>query len=131
MQSLPIVERWGSHPLDLRDAQGRFERSEWNYFLVDQAAGVLMGHWLAESGREDLGADEFDEALHIMSGRLTVTCEGQTYTVEAGDTVVAHRGRPMVVNVQEPVRALFICYRMEDPHGYEAMVRRAMAERGV
>lgn len=49
MKTWPIVERWDSHPLDLKDAQGRFRRSEWNYFLVDQKAGVWrygsMGVW--------------------------------------------------------------------------------------
>ncbi len=131
MKTWPVVERWDSHPLDLKDAQGRFKRSEWNYFLVDQASGMLMGYWLAEEGLEDLSWDDFDEVLHVVEGRLYVTCEGQELTAGPGDTVVVRRGRPTRIVVRERTRAFFVCYPMADPEGYEAGVRRAMAEKGL
>lgn len=131
MKRWPIVERWDSHPLDLKDAQGRFQRSEWNYFLVDQEAGALMGYWLAEEGLEDLGGDDFDEVLHVIEGRLHVTCEGQELVAGPGDTVVVRRGRPTRIAVRERTRAFFVCYPMADPEGYEARVRRAMEEKGL
>ncbi|GEM_PF-5318463 len=90
MKSWPIVERWDSHPLDLKDAQGRFRRSEWNYFLVDQEAGALMGYWLAEEGQEDLSGDEFDEVLHVIEGRLLRHVRGAGADCRAG----GHGGGP-------------------------------------
>jgi uncharacterized cupin superfamily protein len=131
MTAWAVVERWDSHPLDLKDPQGRFRRSEWNYFLVDSPAGVLMGYWLAEAGHEDLGQEDFDEILHVISGRLYVTCDGQDQVAGPGDTVVVKPGRPLRIAVREPTRAFFVCYRMADPAGYEAMVRQAMAAKGL
>lgn len=126
-----VIERWDSHPLDLKDSQGRFRRSEWNYFLVDQAAGVLMGYWLAEDGHEDLGADDFAEVLHVMSGRLYVTGADEEQEAGPGDTVVVKPGRPLRIAVREATCAFFVCYHMSDPVGYEAMVRQAMAAKGL
>lgn len=131
MTNANLVEHWDSHPLDLKDSLGRFRRSEWNYFLVDQAAGVLMGYWLAEAGHEDLGQDDFDEVLHVISGRLYVTGEGEEQAAGPGDTVVVRPGRPLRLAVRETTLAFFVCYRMADPAGYEARVRQAMAAKGL
>ncbi len=131
MPMTTVIEYWDSHPLDLKDPQGRFQRSEWNYFLVDQAAGVLMGYWLAEAGHEDLGEDDFAEVLHVISGRLYVTDNGEEQEAGPGDTVVVKPGRPLRLAVREPTRAFFVCYHMSDPVGYETMVRQAMAAKGL
>lgn len=121
---LPLIEHWGSYPLDLGDPMHRFKVSRWNYFLKDQASGVMGGYWEAEHGYEDLGrAADFDEVLHIISGRLYISCEGQEMIAESGDTVIVRRNRPMRVAAQERVRVFFICYPVEDIAGYEAAVR--------
>jgi uncharacterized cupin superfamily protein len=127
----PVVVRWDEQALDLKDPQERFRRSSWNYFLVDQQAGVLIGYWLAEQGSEDLGSDAFDEVLHVIEGALYVHCEGAEHRAGPGDTVVVRRGRPLRLEAREPVRALFVCYPLEDAQGYEAGVRRAMAAKGL
>ena len=131
MREWPIVEKWGDHSRDLSESQGRFRRSDWNYFIVDQKLGALAGYWLAESGHEDLGEDDFDEILHVIEGRLYVTGGEQSYVAEPGDTVVVHRGRPMRVEVREPSRVFFVCYGVADPEGYELDVRRLMKLRKV
>lgn len=128
---IPVVAGWDSHPRNLKDAQGRFELSEWNYFLVDQEAGVLMGYWLAEGGLEVLGEDDFDEVLHVIEGHLYVTCEGSEYVAGPGDTVVVRQGRETRVEVRERTRAFFVCYPMDDPGKYEQMVLDAMARKGI
>ncbi len=127
----PIVERWDSHPLDLKDPLERFKRSEWNYFLVDQESGVLMGYWLAEEGAEDLGGDEFDEVMHVIEGKLYVTCEGEAYTAGPGDTIVVRPGRPTRIAARELTRAFFVCYSMSDPEAFEARMHKRMAEKGL
>lgn len=131
--SWPVVARFGSPPLHLKDPQERFERSEWNYFVVDQDAGVLMGCWLAEAGAEDLGADAdgFTEVMQVIEGRVYVTRNGETRTAGPGDTILVRPGRPMRLAVRERTRAFFVCYGMSDPQGYEAMVRAGMAEKGL
>lgn len=131
MAELPVVVRWDSYPLDLKDPQERFQRSQWNYLPTSPDAKLLMGYWLAEEGCEDLGTDEFDEVLHVIEGRLLVTCDGQEHVAGPGDTVNVRRGQPMRVAVQEPTRVLFMCYPVADPTGYEAKLRRSMADRGM
>ena len=66
-----------------------------------------MGFWLAEDGYEDHGADDFDETLHIISGRLYVTYEGQAFLAKPGDTVMVHWGRSMRVAVHEIANVFF------------------------
>lgn len=128
----PTVERWGSHPLDLIDPQRRFKVSRWNYFLKDQASGVIAGYWEAEQGHEDLGgSDDFDEVMHVVSGRLYVTCGDEEMIAEPGDTVIVRRGRPMRIAVREPTRVFFVCYPMRDIAGYEAAVREGMKAQGL
>ena len=71
------------------------------------------------------------ERWDSIEGRLYVTCEGQEMIAGPGDTVVDRRGRPARIVVRERTRALFVCYPMADAEGYEAGVRRAMAEKGL
>lgn len=131
MNAWPVLIKWGDPPLDLQDPLVRFKRSDWNYFLVDQEAGILAGYWLAEQGQEYLGEDEFDEVLHVIEGTLLVRCEGREYTASPGDTVIVRRQRPTQLIVREPMRAFFICYPVSDPEGYAANIRRLMAEKSI
>jgi DHA1 family multidrug resistance protein-like MFS transporter len=131
MKDQPVVVRWNTYPLDLKDPMERFRRSQWNYFLADPEAKVLMGYWLAEEGYEDLGTDEFDEVLHVMEGSLHVTSDRQELVAGPGDTVLVRRGHHTRIAVHEPTRALFMCYPVDRPEAYEAKVRRAMADRGL
>jgi uncharacterized cupin superfamily protein len=127
----PIVVRWDDPPLDLKDPQERFRRSEWNYFVVDQQAGVLIGYWQAEAGAEDLAGDDFDEVMHVIDGQLYVTCQGQALTAGPGDTVLVRRGRPMRIEARAPTKAMFVCYPVADPEAYEAEIRQLMAKKGL
>lgn len=90
-----------------------------------------MAYWLAEEGHEELGWDEFDEvgARHI-EGQLYVTCAGQEFIAGPGDTVVVRHRRAARMAARELTRVFFICYPVSDPTGYEAMVHRAMTEKG-
>ena len=120
----PVIERWDSHLLDLTDPKRRFKISRWNYFLKDPATGVVMGNWEAEQGYEDLGeGSDFDEVMHVVSGRLYVTSEGRELVANPGDTVIIQRNRPTRIEVRERVRVFFVCYPMPDIVGYEANIR--------
>lgn len=52
--------------------------------------------------------------------------EGETEEIVAGpgDTVIVVAGRKVRLTVREPVKALFVCYPMNDLEAYEAAVKR-------
>ena len=106
LAQVPHVVKWGSLPYDLEDQLGRFERSEWNYFLKDRENGVMAGYWEAEQGHEDLGEDE-----ETVAG--------------PGDTVVVVAGRRVRVSVREAVKGFFVCFPVEDVDAYEEGVRKS------
>ena len=124
---VPHVVRWGAVPYDLEDQLGRFERSEWNYFLKDRQNGVLAGYWEAEQGHEDLGKDGFHEVLHVVEGNLYVQPEGESEETVAGpgDTIVVVAGRRVRVTVRDPIKGFFVCFPMADVDGYEEDVRKS------
>jgi uncharacterized cupin superfamily protein len=118
MKHTSQVYKWGQPPLNIQDPQKRFRKSEWNYFLIDQNAGILAGYWFAEQGHEILGEDTFIEIMHVIEGCLYVLCEGRETTVEPGDTLVISNNVTTKLIVKEPIRAFFICYSVPDPEAY-------------
>ncbi len=127
----PVVVAWDAGSLDIKEPQERFKLSEWNYFIADGEDQVLVGYWQAEDGHEDLSGDDFNEIMHVIEGRLYVTCEGEDYTAGPGDTVIVRRGRSTRIAARERTRALFMCYPVADPEGYEVRVHKMMAEKGL
>ena len=126
---LPVLERFGERDLDLKDPQERFERSEWNYTVVDPESGALMGYWEAE--RIGLGTDEFHEVMIVLEGQIEVTCEGNVETAGPGDTILVRADRPTALAVPDHARAFFVCYGMDDPVRYEEGIRNAMRSKGL
>jgi uncharacterized cupin superfamily protein len=112
------VFKWGQPRLNLSDRQKRFLRSEWNYFLIDQEAGILAGYWYAEQGQEILGDDDFVEIIHVIEGSLNIQSEDSENTAGPGDTAIIRENVMTKLVVENSIRAFFICYSVNDPKGY-------------
>ena len=125
-----MIERWSTHPFDLCDPYKRFKKSNFNYFLKDPQNGIVIGYWDAEDGYEDLGEEGFHEIIHVMEGRLFVMVNGREEIAHKGDTVVIKNGQHSRIIVRGHVKALFVCYAMDDVEEYEENVRRKCRELG-
>ena len=128
-EELPIVIRWDTFPLDLRDPLKRFKHSQFNYFFKDQEAQLLMGLWEVEDGAETvgeiIGGGTSDEIMVVLEGELHVSAPGIPEQVAGpGDLVACMRYRQTRVVAKGHARVFFVVYGI-DPEQAERTMRGA------
>lgn len=128
-EELPIVIRWDTFPLDLRDPLKRFKHSQFNYFFKDQEAQLLMGLWEVEDGAETvgeiIGGGTSDEIMVVLEGQLHVSAPGIPEQVAGpGDLVACMRYRQTRVVAKGRARVFFVVHGI-DPEQAERTMQGA------
>ena len=95
-----IVEAVGTKPKKIEEYAGRVNSGH---------QGVSVARMTSPEGWEEPGQKpEFDEYTYVLSGRLNVETEAETFTIESGQAVHVNKGEWVRYSTPFPAGAEYI-----------------------